>query len=185
MRFRILLLLIPFLLALAAPVWWPAAADFLRPHGGLGSSPIRVAQQRQFSMQGVRFSQSRDGRPEWWINAARLVTAGRGESELHLEKVEATLQRKGASQVHITSDKGIYDSQAAILTLLDHVLVRMPNGFDLRTGLLRYLDKKAEVETGAPVRLVGKDLILRGQGMKYNLNTGSYAVGGRLDVLLR
>jgi LPS export ABC transporter protein LptC len=185
MRLRILLLLIPFFLALATPLWWSAAAGFLRPRGESAADPVRSGEARQFAMEGVRFSQSRDGRPEWRIDAARLMTADRRGNELHLEKVEADLQRQGTSRIHITSDQGIYDSDASILTLIDDVLVRMRNGYELHTDLLRYLDKKGEVETGAPVRLVGKNMILRGRGMKYNLNTGSYAVGGRLDVLLK
>lgn len=183
MRFRVLLLLIPLLLTLAAPLWWPAAADFLSPPGGVEEGPAQGANTRQFAMEGVRFSQSRGGRPEWRINAARLVTAGKRGNEMHLEEVNAVLQREGTDRVHITSDKGIYDSQAQLLTLIDHVLVRMRNGYVLHTDVLRYSEKESKVETQAPVRLVGQDLTINGRGMTYDLKTGSYTVGGRVDLL--
>ena len=185
MRLRIIILLIPLLLVLAAPLWWPAVAGFFRPRGGPEVTPVRGAEKRQFAMEGVRFSQSRGGKPEWRINAARLETARGRDNEMRLEEVEAVLRGESASRFHITSDQGIYDSDALVLTLMDDVLVRMRDGYELRTELLRYLEKRSKVETGAPVRLVGKDVLIHGQGMTYDLDTGSYAVGGRLDVLLK
>ncbi|MDA8164733.1 MAG: LPS export ABC transporter periplasmic protein LptC [Desulfobacteraceae bacterium] len=201
MRARIIALLIPLFLLLAAPLWYPAAADFLSPPHGLAAGPAKGADIRQFALTGVRFSQSRGGRPEWQIKAARLITAGGRDDQLHLEKVVAVLhgqgkdngkgketaqdEEKDGSRFHITSDKGVYDSKALVLTLVNEVLVRMGNGYELRTDTLQYLEKTSMVQTSAPVSLVGKDLTVSGRGMAYNLKTGSYAVGGRLSVDLK
>jgi LPS export ABC transporter protein LptC len=186
-RIRIFLLLIPLLLLVAAPLWWPAAAAFLRPRGGIEAGPARCADTRQFAMAGVRFSQSRSGRPEWRIDAARLETVSGRDHEMQLEEVEAVLHGKsgGKGGFHITSDKGVYDSETLVLTLIDNVLVRMGSGYEMRTEVLRYLEKTALMETRAPVRLVGEDLIVRGRGMTYDLKTGSYVIGGRLNVEMK
>jgi LPS export ABC transporter protein LptC len=177
--------MLPLLVVLVSPLWWPAVAGFLRPHGGYASTPSPAPRSKQFALEGVFFTQSREGQEEWQITAAQLATAPQEESELHLERVEAQLFGKSERRLQVSSDQALYDGNSLTLTLIDDVRVQLRNGYELRTEVLQYLDRDGKIETGAPVRLVGRDLLVRGQGMVYDLKAGYYSVGGRVTVLLK
>jgi LPS export ABC transporter protein LptC len=185
MRNRVLILLILLVLVLASPLWWPLAADFLRPRVDFAETPVSRNEQKQFALEGVFFTQSRAGRQEWEITASQLTTIAERQNELHLEGVEALLGGAGESQLFVSSDQGIYNTNTLMLTLTDDVLVDMSDGHELRTDLLRYLERERRVETEAPVRLDGPDLEVKGQGLVYDLTTGSYSVGGPVSVVIK
>jgi LPS export ABC transporter protein LptC len=185
LKTRLIILLIPLVLVLASPLWWPLAADFLRPRGDFAQTPVRPEEQKHFALEEVFFTQSRDGRQEWEITASRLTTIAERENELRLEKVEALLSGEGESRLLISSDHGVYNMDTLMLTLTEDVLVDMSNGHELRTDLLRYHERERMVKTEAPVRLDGPDLEIQGKGMVYDLATGSYEVGGPVSVVLK
>jgi LPS export ABC transporter protein LptC len=185
MKNRLLILLILLVLVLTGPLWWPLAADFLRPRVDFVETPGLRDEQKQFALEDVFFTQSRDGQQEWEITASQLTTIAERPNELHLEGVEALLAGDAESRLFISSDQGVYNTDTLMLTLTDDVLVDMGNDHELRTDLLRYRERERRVETEAPVRLDGPDLEIQGQGMVYDLTTGSYSVGGPVRVVLK
>jgi LPS export ABC transporter protein LptC len=173
------------MVALASPLWWPVVADFLRPRGGFADNQTPpVVQYQQFAMEGVLFTRSTGGRQDVQITATRLTTTER-ENELYLEEVDALLYGDSGSPFHVTSGVGLYDTDHLTLTLEKQVRVQLANDYELHTDLLLYNEKAGRVVSETPVRLEGPDLEVHGQGMTYDLATGSYTVAGRLRVLLR
>jgi LPS export ABC transporter protein LptC len=185
MRNRLIVLLIPLLLMLTAPLWWPLAADFLRPRIDIDDSAALRSEQKQFALENVYFTQSREGRPEWEITASQLSTVTERENELHLENVKAVLSDNDETRLIISSDQGAYDMNNLMLTLTNDVTVDMRNGHELRTDFIRYLERDKKVETEAQVHLDGPDLEIQGQGLVYDLASGSYSVGGPVTVVIK
>lgn len=184
MKIRLIILLMPLVIALTIPLWWTPVADFLRPRSGPAQTQVSPGQFQQFAMEGVSLTRSIAGRPDWQITASRLTTTER-ENELLLEDVDAVLRGEGGGRFQVTSEKGLYDTDRLVLTLEQRVRIQLENDHELKTDLLHYLEKTGRVETEAPVRLQGPGLMVRGQGMTYDLDSGSYAVGGRVRVVIR
>lgn len=178
---RNILWLLPLLLVVTWPLWGGPVEDFLTPPKHSDSAEqSTVPSPKNFSMDGVVFHQDKQGIKDWRIKTKRLYTEG-GESRLKMEKVEAAVFREQQPRFHITSKSGLYDSKLQLLTLMDNVKVENGEGYEIRTPVLQYDDRNREIETDAPVQIDGKDIEITGKGLRYNMDSGAYEIGGRMQ----
>ena len=179
-RRRNLLILLPLLLLVSAPLWRDGVTNFLNPRGEFdlkdksGSVPTRL-----FTMEEVFMSQSTKGIKEWDIKAAKVYSEG-SDSDIRLDVVDAVFYDKEKPDANISSAEAVYDEKKQILTLMDNVHLVTRDGYELRTEVLCYLAEFQKVKTAAKVRLSGEDIDIRGKSLFYDLKTGAFRVGGRV-----
>lgn len=136
-------------------------------------------------MNGVTVTRSVYGVPEAILSADKLASGRWDEKDYWLEKVDALLFEKGELQAHVLSGEGYYDVSQKILTLVDDVSVLVLDEYELSTQALRYLMSYKIVKTGADILFKNQDMTVQGTGMRYNLATGDYRVGGRVVFDIR
>ena len=142
-----LLWLLPLLTLLGAPLWWPLAADLLKPQGDFNShinNPQREI--KAFVMDEVHFSQSKDGREELRLTAKK-VSSDDSDTAFQMEGVEAVVG--GKNMTSITSNEALYEIKKGILTLMGNVIVKGREGHEMQTSVLRLLTKFKKIKTAA------------------------------------
>ncbi len=182
---RNLLWFIPLSAILTAPFWWPHAASFLNPRGNFGSGAVNSTYiPKTFSLEGVTFTQTREGLDDFLLSAELLSTVG-SETRLELRKVQATVYDNDRRPILISSGEALYDTSRNILTLLDNVEIVSEDGYRIRTEALRYLVKYKKIKTAAPVELTGENSRVTGTGLYCDLASGAFRVGGRVSFDIR
>ncbi len=178
---RNILWLLPLLLLVTWPLWGGVVEDFLTPRqDSNGTEQSALPAPKNFSMDGVVFHQDKQGVRDWRINTRRLYTEG-GETRLKMEQVDAAVFREHQPRFHIVSNSGLYDSKLQLLTLLDNVTVENGDGYEIHTEALQYDDKNRQIKTEAPVQIDGKQIEITGVGLRYDMDSGAYEIGGRLQ----
>lgn len=172
--------LLPLLLLVSWPVWGGYLVAFLSPRGGF-ETPATDAPGKTFTMQEVLFSQLKGGAEDWKIVTDRLFSLPGSEDVMRMESIDALLFEKGAEKFHIVSGKGEYDMTKQILVLTDKVRVEAKQGYTISAELLRYYDQQQEIRTDEKVRISTDDMDIHGTGLLYNMKTGAYRVGGRVE----
>ena len=179
---RNILWILPLLLALTGPLWWEGAARFLSPHSDFTMEGHGTQQKAStFSMDDVHFVQHRAGEKEWRILVDKLYTVG-DESHLRLEKVDAVLFERNKGKFHILSKDGAYDTKKKILGLNGNVrVINVAEGYEISSPSLTYLDASRRIKTSSKVKVLSKNMAVRGKGLDYDMKTGDYRLGGRVD----
>ncbi len=182
--FRNILWLLPVTLLLSWPIWGRAITRVLAPRGGLAVSlaaPQATTTGAGFSMEGVLFSQLKNGARDWQIQARRLY-AGEDQDRMQLETVEAQVFKNAERRFVITGQEGEYNSKAKILIMRNGVKVQAENGMLVQSDSISYDDQARKITTTAPVQITGKGMDIHGKGMDYDMQKDSYDVSGRVKV---
>lgn len=132
-------------------------------------------------MEDVFFTQWNKGVEEFVVQASRLYNGERNQT-IRMDDVKAIISRRDDQQTRITGDNAFYNTGQKILTLADNVRLLTDDGYDLQTSVLRYLTDARQVETSAQVRLAGKNMRISGTGLRYDLTSGDFKVGGRVMI---
>lgn len=132
-------------------------------------------------MEKVVLVQNRDGCEEFVLNAAR-VNKGIHEDILELEEVEAQLIDGDGRPAILTGGEAFYHTGQQIVTVLDNVLLQMPDGQKMKTEALRYLAKYRKIKTAEEVWLSDEKGQVFGGNLYYNLVDGNFRVGGGVKV---
>ncbi len=184
--FRNILWLLPLALLLLWPLWRGPLGGFLAPAdlpaaGRSAEGRQEAPEGQSFSMEGVSFLQQKNGVRDWQIETARLHTGDDPELML-MTQVEAELFQGERRKFRIVGKEGQYDGKRKILTLRRDVQVHSEDGYLVLAELLNYNDQKRTIWTRKPVRITGRNMDIRGQGLAYDLNRDSYEVSGRVKV---
>jgi len=187
---RNILWLLPLALWFSWPLWGGPVSRFLAPKGGDGGLSGGQVVERPaaagggFVMDGVLFTQLKNGVLDWQIQAGRLYS-GDNPDLLRLETVEARVFKETEPRFVITGREGEYDSKRKLLLMRDQVSVQTAKGLLVQAASLSYDDQARMISTGEPVRITGRNLEVSGQGLDYDMTDDSYEVGGRVKVDIR
>jgi LPS export ABC transporter protein LptC len=174
--------LFPLLVIVSGPLWWSTAGNLLKPRGSFDApAPQPSTQMKTFVMEQVVLVQNRDGRDEFVLKAAR-VNSGIHEDLLELEKIEVRLVDSDGRPTVLTGGEAFYNTDQQIITIIDNVHVRTPDGQEMRTEALRYLTKYRKIKTAEDVWLVDEKVRVAGGNMFYDLVDGNFRVGGGVRV---
>ncbi len=178
---RNLIWLLPLILLISSPLWWSPLAAFLQPRGDF-TTPANNNRQRfkAFTMQGVSLIQNKGGKRELVLEALEVSSSPSKENNLEMMEIDAILFDDQNRQISITSGEADYDTKKQILTLLDNVILTSPDGYELKTEVLRFLTKYRKIKTAAAVSLTGKNLDLKGKTMFLDLDSNNFRIGGRV-----
>jgi len=131
-------------------------------------------------MKDALLTRFADGRKELVLGAEH-VRSENMEGDLHMETVDATFfDDNNQVEARIRGEKGLYEQEKEILTLENQVSVLLKNGWTMKSETLRYLLKEQKVETEAAVLISSDNIQVHGTGMKYDLASGAFQVGGRV-----
>ncbi|MBU0943846.1 MAG: LPS export ABC transporter periplasmic protein LptC [Proteobacteria bacterium] len=182
---RRLVWLIPLILFLTFPLWRFPVAGFLSPRGGYDPSLAeRPLDEHNFNMGTVHITQSEEGKTTLEIVADKAFT-GASVNEVRMDNVDAVITGKDNEQTFITARRGILDKQAAVLTMIDEVVVIKPKDkLELYSDLLIYNDNTKMVHSPGKTRLVGNQIKIRGINLLVNTQTQAYDLGGRVHCRL-
>jgi len=185
---RNILWLLPLGVILFWPLWRGPVLRFLAPGNVADSASVagnRATDEGQsFSMEGVFFLQLKNGVKNWQIEAARLYT-GEDPDRMRLEQVQAQVFQGERRKFRITSQEGEYDNKKKVLALEKDVEVHAEDGYRISAEALNYDDDARNIWTKSPVRITGRSMDVSGQGLLYDLKTGSYDVRGRVKMDVR
>jgi LPS export ABC transporter protein LptC len=176
--------ILPLLVILTAPLWWTKAGDLLKPRGGEASLQPAAppdGQIRTFVMDRVVLTHIRVGGDKFTVKAAH-VRSGIHAEVLEMEEIEARLTGPDGRSTVLTGGEALYDTKRQIITVLDRVRVRTPNGQLMKTEALRYLVRFRKVKTAEDVWLGDEKLQVTGGNLLYDLIDGNFRVGGRVAV---
>ncbi|MFA7382284.1 MAG: LPS export ABC transporter periplasmic protein LptC [Desulfurivibrionaceae bacterium] len=185
--YRNILWLLPVGLLLSWPVWGGAITGFLTPRGELSANlvqPRTKSADPGFTMEGVLFSQLKNGVQDWQIEAKRLYTK-EDQDRLHLEAVAAQVFKGDERRFLITASQGEYNRKNKSISMQNGVKVQADNGILVQADSLSYDEQTRKITTMTPVRITGKGMDVSGQGVDYDMEHDSYDVSGRVKVDIR
>lgn len=159
------------------------AVKFLSPHGRHTSKSNISTVEESFTLTGVELTRSENGETEMILQADQVKSGGM--YDFYFKKIDMLLFDKGEESSHIVGGEGAYDTVSQIFTLVEDVSVYVRDEYELRTDALRYILPYKTLKTAADIVFKSKDATIRGGGMRYNLTTGDYRVGGRVVSDLR
>lgn len=177
--------LIPLLLFFTFPLWRIPVTAFLSPRGGYDSSlENRQFDTHNFALDGLHITQSENGKKSLEITAKHAYT-GENTDEFKLEEVDAVIIADNGEQTFITARQGILDKPAAILTLIDEVVVMKPKEqFELYTDLLIYNEKTHIAQSPGKTQILGEKINITGNSLVFNTITRAYDLSGRIHCKL-
>lgn len=185
--YRNILWLLPVGLLLSWPVWGGSITRLLAPRGGLSANlvlPMAKSADAGFTMEGILFSQLKNGARDWQIEAKRLYTK-EDQDRMHLEALSAQVFKGPERRFLITAPQGEYNRKNKTIVMQNGVKVLAANGMLVQSDNLSYDDQTSMITTIVPVRITGKGLDILGQGMDYDMQQDSYDVSGRVKVDIR
>ncbi|OGQ98744.1 MAG: LPS export ABC transporter periplasmic protein LptC [Deltaproteobacteria bacterium RIFOXYD12_FULL_57_12] len=178
---------IPLLGLLTASLWLPPLAGFLAPRGSEATPDAALLQRagKLFAMEDVVLAQSKAGRREWRIRAARLYTAG-SEEDLRMEQVAAVFYGDGdQGETSIVSDEARYESGRELLSVTGDVVVVTANGYRLQAPSLEYQGSQHQLLATAGVKVAGERFDLQGERLTYDVKTNDFQLEGKVVCALR
>jgi len=184
---RNLLWLLPLVLFVTSPLWYPGVSSFLRPRGGFDASVVSLeddATTQRFVMDTVNITMSSWGRIEWVVNAERAFTSN-SDQEIGMVEVDAVYTDENKDKTHITSSRGMYSVNDGHLILIDDVVIQKPaSRQEMFTDLLHYYNARKMVICPGEVELHGPDFTITAGRLDYDLANDGYDFGGRVKVEL-
>ncbi|MEN8136079.1 MAG: LPS export ABC transporter periplasmic protein LptC [Thermodesulfobacteriota bacterium] len=174
--------LLPLLVILSGPLWWPTVADLLKPRGSFDTpAPPSSSQLKTFVLDEVLLIQNRDGHDEFVLKAAK-INNGIHDDLLELEEIEVQLLDGDGRPTVLTGGEAFYHTDQQIITIIDNVRLRTPDGQEMRTEALRYLTKYRKIKTAEDIWLADEKARVAGGNMFYDLVDGNFRVGGGVRV---
>ena len=180
---RNLLWIIPLALLLGWPVYGPPLSRFLSPRGDFGQAGQAGEATKRFVMEDVLYLQEKNGMMDWRIRANRLATDRANSDLMEMTAVRGTFFRNGAENMQVTAASGLYDTKNEVLNLRTNVDLLTADGYTIRSEQLAYHEKDKMIVSRSPVRMTGKTLDIRGNGLDYNMETRGYKVAGRVQAV--
>lgn len=181
---RNLIWLVPLTLIVSFPAWRIPVGNFLTPRGGIDGSPPGEEQTQNFNMEQVRIVQSKSGRITAEIRAVSAFTTEKN-GEYILDKVNADIFNKSGDITNVVAQRGIFDGQTAVLTLMDDVVItKEKDDQNLYTDLFYYNDKEQTVHCPGPTRIEGEGIQISGTSFNYDIINGYYEMEGRVLCLI-
>jgi len=178
--------ILPLIGMITFPLWQPIAAKILRPPHSVGKkTDVMLSAERGIhtaEMLEVDFMQSKAGRKEWQIKAARMYSLD-GEKNIQLEAVEAIFfgdSVKDTGQTQISSRRASYNADQQLLNLRDQVVINDARGYEILTESLEYQGKEKKITTDSKVKITGSNIAVSGERLMYDVESGDYRLEGNV-----
>ncbi len=177
---------IPLLLLITFPLWKVPVGSFLSPRGGYAPSLTqKKADDHNFILDKVNILQSQNGKNTAEIRASEAFT-GNEPDVFILKNVDADIIDAEGIKTNVTALTGNYNTRTKRLELIKKVVVFRPSDdYRLFTDLLIYHDTTRLIHCPGPTRLLTDDSEIQGSSLDYDIERGTYKVGGRVFCVFK
>lgn len=172
---------LPLLLLITFPLWKIPIAKFLAPRGGYDPEfSKKQSDSHNFVLDRVYITQTQDGKKTTDINADTAFT-GREPNDFILKNVDANIIGADGQTTNIKAKHGLYNTETKRLKLTTKVVVHRPSdNYKLFTELLYFYDSTQMISCPGKTRILGETAEIKGSSLEYDIEKGSYVVGGRV-----
>ena len=124
------------------------------------------AKSADFSQElsGVKYTQSRDGKPQWELVANGVHQVADGPAKLM--GVKLTYYAEDGKIIVLTADTGVYEDSTRNVTLEGNVVVNTSDGNHLDTHALQWNQKSETLKGEGDVTMTRGGSVIRGKGFE-------------------
>ncbi len=132
------------------------------------------------SIKGFRHTATSDGRTSWILNAesAKLFS---DSNRAELSSVDVTFFMENGDRVHLTAQKGEFDTQSRDMSVSGSVLGRH-QGYLLTTENLHYRHDSHIIYTDTHIAVTGENSRFTADSGKFELDTNTLILDGHVNV---
>lgn len=143
-----------------------------------------LPQNVDLGLDRVHYSHNENGKKSWSLDAAKAAYQREAE-ELALTDVDLIFYDAGYfGKLHLTADTGFLRQKQEIIDIRGHVIIRAETGEEFQSDSLRYDFSRRIITTRDPVYMQGKQLELRGVGMRLDVTRGTMHLLEKVYALL-
>ena len=135
------------------------------------------------SLNNFEYRDVKEGTARWTVWAT-TATYFEDRKETILEQVKTIFFLKNGGQVLLTGDKGILHNDTQNMEISGNVKVSYGERYRLSTEWLLYNRDKELIHTGLPILLEGKGIILKGQGMRLEIEKRTLSILNDIETTL-
>ena len=130
----------------------------------------------------IHHTATRQGKKEWSLEAASANYIGK-TSQMVLDDLEITFFLDDASEITLTADKGILNTESNDIEVSGNVVV-ISREYRLLTKNLNYAHEKRVLYSTAPVTISGPEAHLAADRISFDLNTKKVTLEGSVETTL-
>ncbi|MCF8025090.1 MAG: LPS export ABC transporter periplasmic protein LptC [Desulfobacteraceae bacterium] len=148
---------------------------------GSGEKPPQPENtEAALTIKGFSHTAVNEGRTSWVLNAesARLFSA---RNRAELSDVDVTFFPKDRDRVHLTAQKGVFDTKNRNISISDSVVGRY-QGYVLRTESLHYKRDSRIIYTDTHVMVAGDNSRFTADSGKFNIDSNTLTLDGHVRV---
>jgi LPS export ABC transporter protein LptC len=145
------------------------------PASSEGQAALR---QEDAGIDQFTFTQSKDGRVQWQVQAQRAKVFER-EKRAVLEDVQVTLFGRKGWELKLAGDEGTIDTDKHDFVLARRngaIAVELESGYTIFTNHLAWVDADRRITTNDSVKITGHGLDITGQGFVGKLDKEEFRI---------
>jgi LPS export ABC transporter protein LptC len=146
------------------------------------SIPESVEPDATLSIGKIHHTATRIGKKEWSLEADSANYIGK-TSQMVLKNLLVTFFMDDASEITLTADKGILNTDSNDIEVSGNVVV-INREYKLLTEKLNYANDKRVMYSTTPVTISGPDVHLAADTISFDLNTQKVTLEGSVDTTL-
>jgi LPS export ABC transporter protein LptC len=146
------------------------------------SIPESVEPDATLSIGKIHHTATRKGKKEWSLEADSANYIGK-TSQMVLKNLLVTFFMDDASEITLTADKGILNTDSNDIEVSGNVVV-INREYKLLTEKLNYANDKRVMYSTTPVTISGPDVHLAADTISFDLNTQKVTLEGSVDTTL-
>jgi len=135
------------------------------------------------SLNNFEYRDVREGTARWTVWAT-TATYFEDRQETVLDQVKTIFFLKNGGQVLLTGDTGVLHNDTQNMEISGNVKVSYGERYRLSTDQLLYDKDKELIHTGLPILLEGEGIILKGQGMRLEIEKRTLSVLSHIETTL-
>ncbi|MSM40886.1 MAG: LPS export ABC transporter periplasmic protein LptC [Geobacter sp.] len=133
------------------------------------SAPLSSGRSADLALQGIRFTETRNGNTKWILLANR-ADYDTEQSLVHLVGVKLNLLAGGpAGDIHLTAAQAEYNSATKDVLLRGGVKATSSSGMEFTTASVRFLAAQELLTTDDSVKYSDGSIMVEGKGMEYRV----------------
>ncbi len=144
--------------------------------------PETVEPDATLSIGKIHHTATRKGKKEWSLEAASANYIGK-TSQMVLDDLMVTFFLDDASEITLTADKGILNTDSNDIEVSGNVVV-INREYKLLTKGLNYAHDKRVLYSTAPVTISGPEAHLAADTISFDLNTKKVTLEGNVETTL-
>ena len=150
---------------------------------GEGENPPPMKTEADLTLKNIYFVGEGSGLKEWELEA-RAAHHFQGEKMTMLEDIKAAFYIKEGGVIRLRGDRGRIFHGTRDIELEGNIMIFTPDGYQLTTEGLHYVDEAKQMTSSHQVDIAGKGLEITGKDMSIDLATGKLSMGGRVETVL-